>query len=191
MKSVPEVATYSYSKPIALTSASIILVITSVRPLTVLVIWLRDTHWPFRPTASVRELYTLLLPPSICGNIGPPNSEPNGDGPKSDPPNGDPPNGDRKNGSLNEERKNGSSKGERKNGVPAKKGSLSNALWMSPKRELNNSKGSVKVYPRREREPNGELKNGSLKASKGSLLGVLPKSGCSAGGGQTPCLSYS
>ncbi len=145
----------------------------------------------------------------MAGNIDPPPSMPaNGDRPNNEPPNGSPlpngdaPNGDAPNGDApngedpNDVRKNGSSKGERKNGVLAKRGSLSNAEWRSPKSELKSSKGSVKANGRRER-PNPELKKGSFakgscpNALNASLLELRSNAGCSAGGGQTPCLSYS
>lgn len=153
--------------------------------MTVRVIWLRETHCPFWPIASVLELYILLLEPlSICGNIEPPMSmPPNGEpGPNIDPPNIEPPNigppnGERENGSLCAERKKGSSKGEREKGVPTKTGSFSNALWRSPKSELKSSNGSVNMYPRFERDPKGPLKKGPLEN------GLFPKAlRVSAGG---------
>ena len=53
-------------------------------------------------------------------------------------------------------------KGERVGNGSAKKGSSMNCLWISPKSELNSSKGSVNANPRREpKPPNGDVKNES------------------------------
>ena len=183
------------------TFASTRLVITSVRPLIVRFISLLDIHCPLFPIAAVDELYIRVDAPvgipSIPGNMGPPRSPPKGEPPNIGPPKGSciPLNGDWPKGPPERpkgpDRKNGSSKGERWKGVPAKKGSLSNAAWRSPKRVLKSTKGSVKWNGRAL--PKGERKKGSFANEKGSspnVEGWWPKSPLgSEGGGQTPCLS--
>ena len=164
------------------TCASRRFVTCSVRPLILRVTVLWETHRPLRPTASLTWLDTRVLAESKKPeNIGPgPNSEPKGG--RVERPN-ELPNG---------EREKGLGKGSEKNGSSSSK-KLRWRLWMSPKRELKRTKGSVKwnALP-----PKPELKNGSLNGSLGNFCewareDSAPGSGPFVGGGQTPYLLYS
>lgn len=129
--------------------------IVSVRPFTVRVTLLCETHCPFMPIERETELYERTFDDGPVSSMSSRSIE-FGPGPKSDPIgdlNGD--TMDRSKGSI--------PNGERVLkglGKISEKGSSSNALLRSPKSELNSMKGSVKVNCRRVPKPKPELKNG-------------------------------